>query len=57
MEQNPTYYTDDDDNLDDMVRRLRRIETQIFNLCLHLGIDPKTGYQLREDTKYERNSY
>lgn len=23
--------------------RVKRIETYLFNLCIHLGLDPKTG--------------
>lgn len=59
MNEYPGMYNieDDDQVLKDIVRRIRRIETQLFNLCLHLGIDPKTGNELRNRTNYGRNTY
>lgn len=35
-------------NTDDNMDRLIRVETVLFKLCLHLGVNPRTGEALKE---------
>lgn len=35
-------------NTDDTMDRVVRVETVLFKLCLHLGVNPRTGESLKE---------
>lgn len=45
-----------DDQLDDYnspENRLKRIETALYLLCRHLGVDPRTGTRLTERAPHQ----
>lgn len=37
---------------DNMEARMKRIETALYLLCRHLGLDPRTGDRLTDNTPH-----